>query len=65
LTTLPQTSILRRKVASGAEEGFFAPGTPLYTEEGGDILKGPRKVEGAKRLLADSGYAGEPVTSRC
>ena len=42
--------------------GFFAPGTPLYTEEGGDILKGLRKVAAAKRLLADSGYAGEPVT---
>src|SRR5262249_11930215 len=42
--------------------GYFPPGTPLYTEEGGDILKGPRKVEAAKRLLADSGYAGEPVT---
>jgi peptide/nickel transport system substrate-binding protein len=42
--------------------GYFAPGTPLYTEEGGDVLKGPRKVEAAKRLLAESGYAGEPVT---
>jgi peptide/nickel transport system substrate-binding protein len=42
--------------------GYFAPGTPLYTEEGGDIFKGPHKVEAAKRLLADSGYAGEPVT---
>src|SRR5262249_8744780 len=26
------------------------------------ILKGPRKVEAAKRLLGESGYAGEPVT---
>jgi peptide/nickel transport system substrate-binding protein len=42
--------------------GYFPPGTPLYTEEGGDILKGPRNVEAAKRLLAESGYAGEPVT---
>jgi peptide/nickel transport system substrate-binding protein len=42
--------------------GYFPPGTPLYTEEGGDILKGPRKVDAAKRLLAESGYAGEPVT---
>jgi peptide/nickel transport system substrate-binding protein len=41
--------------------GYFAPGTPLYTEEGGDILKGPRKVDAAKRLLAESGYAGEPI----
>jgi peptide/nickel transport system substrate-binding protein len=42
--------------------GYFPPGTPLYTEEGGDILKGPRKLEAAKRLLAESGYAGEPIT---
>jgi peptide/nickel transport system substrate-binding protein len=42
--------------------GFFTPGTPLYTEEGGEILKGPRELEAAKRLLAESGYAGEPVT---
>jgi peptide/nickel transport system substrate-binding protein len=42
--------------------GYFPPGTPLYTDDGGDILKGPRKVEAAKRLLADSGYAGEPIT---
>jgi len=42
--------------------GYFPPRTPLYTDEGGDILKGPRKLDAAKRLLADSAYAGEPVT---
>jgi peptide/nickel transport system substrate-binding protein len=42
--------------------GFFTPGTPLYTEEGGEILKGPRNFEAAKRLLAESGYSGQPVT---
>jgi peptide/nickel transport system substrate-binding protein len=42
--------------------GYFPPSTPLYTDEGGDILKGPRKLDAAKRLLAGSGYAGEPVT---
>jgi peptide/nickel transport system substrate-binding protein len=41
---------------------FFTPGAPFYTEEGGDILKGPRKLDAAKRLLAESGYAGQPVT---
>jgi peptide/nickel transport system substrate-binding protein len=41
---------------------FITPGTPLYTEEGCDILKGPRDLDGAKRLLAESGYAGQPVT---
>jgi peptide/nickel transport system substrate-binding protein len=42
--------------------GFFTPGTALYTEEGGDILKGPRNFDAAKKLLAQSGYAGQPVT---
>jgi peptide/nickel transport system substrate-binding protein len=42
--------------------GFFTPGTPLYNEEGGEILKGRRNFEAAKRLLADSGYSGQPVT---
>ena len=42
--------------------GFFTPGTPLYTEVGGDILKGPRNIEAAKKLLAESGYKGEPIT---
>jgi peptide/nickel transport system substrate-binding protein len=41
---------------------YFTPGTPLYTEEGGEILKGPRDLDAAKRLLAESGYAGEPVS---
>jgi peptide/nickel transport system substrate-binding protein len=41
---------------------YFAPGAPLYTEEGGDLLKGPRNLDAAKRLLAESGYAGQPVT---
>lgn len=41
--------------------GFFTPGTQLYTEEGGEILKGPRNLDAAKKLLAESSYAGEPV----
>ncbi len=42
--------------------GFFTPDTPLYNEEGGEILKGPRNFEYAKQLLAEGGYKGEPVT---
>ena len=42
--------------------GYFTPGTPLYTEEGGDILKGKRDIAAAKKLLAESGYKGQPVT---
>lgn len=42
--------------------GFFTPGTPSYTEAGGDVLKGPRNIDAAKRLLAEGGYSGQPVT---
>jgi len=41
--------------------GYFVPGSPLYNEEGGEILKGPRDLKTAKRLLAESGYSGEPI----
>ena len=41
---------------------FFTPGTPLYTEAGGDIIKGPRNIDAAKRLLQESGYNGQPIT---
>jgi hypothetical protein len=34
--------------------GYFTPGTPLYNEEGGEILKGPREPNAAKRLLAEA-----------
>jgi peptide/nickel transport system substrate-binding protein len=42
--------------------GFFTPNTPLYTEEGGDLLKGKRDIEGAKKLLSEAGYSGQPVS---
>jgi peptide/nickel transport system substrate-binding protein len=41
--------------------GFFTPGTALYTEAGGDPLKGPRRYDEAKRLLKEAGYNGEKV----
>jgi len=41
--------------------GYFTPGTSLYNEEGGDILTSPRKLDAAKRLIAETGYAGEPI----
>ena len=40
---------------------YFTPGTPSYTEAGGEILKGPRRYDEAKKLLAESGYKGEKV----
>jgi peptide/nickel transport system substrate-binding protein len=42
--------------------GFFTPDTPLYSEEGGEILKGKRDFTLVKKLLAEAGYAGEPIT---
>jgi peptide/nickel transport system substrate-binding protein len=42
--------------------GYFTPDTPLYSEMGGEILKGKRDLDAAKKLLAESGYSGQPVT---
>ena len=41
---------------------FLTPGTPLYTEDGGDVLKGKRDYDLAKKLLQEAGYSGMPVT---
>ena len=41
--------------------GFFTPDTPLYTEQGGEPLKGERKYDAAKKLLAEAGYNNEPI----
>ncbi len=41
---------------------FFTPDTPLYTEAGGEVLKNGPQMEAAKKLLAESGYNGQPVT---
>jgi peptide/nickel transport system substrate-binding protein len=40
---------------------FFTPGTPYYTEAGGERLKGARRMDEAKRLLAAAGYKGEAI----
>ena len=67
LTAMSQEDYMRALVGDDNKlwkplPGFFTPGTPLYTEEGGDILKGRRNFDAAKKLLAQSGYAGQPVT---
>jgi len=41
--------------------GFFTPDTPLYTEVGGEPLKGKRDYDRAKQLLAEAGYKDEPI----
>ncbi len=41
---------------------FFPPGTPVFSDAGGDVLTGPRDLAAARRLLAEAGYRGEPIT---
>jgi peptide/nickel transport system substrate-binding protein len=43
------------------QPSFFTPGTPYSTESGGEVLKNGPQMEAAKKLLAASGYKGEPV----
>jgi peptide/nickel transport system substrate-binding protein len=67
LTAMSQEDYMRALVGDDENlwkplPGFFTPGTPLYTEAGGEILKGPRNLDAAKKLLAESGYSGEPIT---
>jgi len=40
---------------------FFTPNTPLYTEQGGEPLKGVRDYGLARKLLAEAGYTNEPI----
>jgi peptide/nickel transport system substrate-binding protein len=67
LTAMSQEDYMRAVVGDDSKlwrtlPSYFTPDTPLYTEEGGEILKGPRNFDAAKRLLVESGYAGEPVS---
>ena len=41
--------------------GFFTVGSKMANMAGMEALSGPRDVEKAKRLVAESGYKGEPV----
>ena len=43
-----------------ASASFFTPGTPLYTEYGGDNLK-RHDIEAARKLVADAGHKGTKV----
>jgi peptide/nickel transport system substrate-binding protein len=68
LTAISQEEYMHAFVGNDAKlwkpmPSYFTPGTPLYNEEGGEILKGPRRLDAAKRLLDESGYAGQRVIS--
>jgi peptide/nickel transport system substrate-binding protein len=41
--------------------GYFAPGTPMASDAGLDVLKAPRDVAAAKRAIEAAGYKGEKV----
>ena len=41
--------------------GFFCPKTAMATDDGLDVLKGPRDYGAVKRDLREAGYAGERV----
>jgi len=41
--------------------GVFTPGSALANDAGLEVLTGPRDLEKAKQLLAESGYAGEKI----
>ena len=41
--------------------GVFTPGSPLANTAGMEVLTGPRDLEKAKRLVAESGYTGERI----
>ncbi len=65
LTALNQEDYMRALVGSDDAlwkplPGYFTPGTPLYTEAGGDVMK-MRNLAAAKKMLQEAGYKGEPV----
>jgi len=41
--------------------GIWTPGTPLASRAGMEKVTGPRDLEAAKRLVAESGYAGQKI----
>lgn len=66
LTAMSQENYMRAIVGSDDNlwkpmPGFFTPGTPFYSEQGGDILK-KASIDEAKKLLEKAGYDGTPVT---
>lgn len=41
--------------------GYFTVGSPSASTAGMDVLTGPRDIARARRMVAESGYKGEPV----
>lgn len=66
LAAVKQDDYLRALVGDDATlrkpmNGFFTPGTALYTEQGGEMLAAGGNIDKAKAMLAASGYKGEKI----
>ena len=67
MMALSQTDYMQAVVGDNPDlwresASFFTPGTSAYSDAGGEILKGKRDYEGAKKLLAEAGLLGAKVT---
>ena len=63
---IDQSDFMNAAMAGDAElsrtgVGVFTPGSPMATDIGLDILTAPRDMDRARRLVKESGYAGERV----
>jgi peptide/nickel transport system substrate-binding protein len=63
---IDQTSCMQSLVGSDTSLmhvplGFFAPGTPMASDAGLDVLRGPRDYAKVRQDLRDAGYRGEKV----
>jgi len=41
--------------------GFFPPASPYASSAGMEAITGPRNLDAAKKMVAESGYKGEPI----
>ena len=67
MMALSQTDYMQAVVGDNPDlwresASFFTPGTAAYSDAGGEVLKGKRDYEGAKKLLAEAGLLGAKVT---
>ena len=56
------TAVVGDDMSMWQETGIFTPGTPMATDAGLSVMRGPVDYDRAKRDLAAAGYRGEPVT---
>jgi peptide/nickel transport system substrate-binding protein len=54
-------AVLGEQLQLGRTAGFFIPGSPMASDVDMDRILGKRDLTLAKRLVAESGYKGEPI----